>query len=56
MDPNIEEWKTALLEILGKLDLPSDKRNQILTLLCEYHYVFALEDGELGETYLLQYV
>ena len=25
-----------------------------MTLLCEYHYVFALEDGELGETDLLQ--
>ena len=55
MDAKIEERKRALLEVLGEFDLPSDERDQMLALLCEYHYVFALEDGECGETDLLQF-
>ena len=54
MDVKIKEQKTTLLETLGELDLPPEERKQMLTLLCEYHYAFALEDGECGETDLLQ--
>ena len=35
--------------------MPPEEREQILTLLCEYHHVFALEDRERGETDLLQF-
>ena len=55
MDVKIAEQKTTLLDILGELDLPPEERKQMLTLLCEYHHVFALEDGERGETDLLQF-
>ena len=55
MDVKITERKTTLLDILGELDLPPEERKLMLTLLCEYHCVFALEDGERGETDLLQF-
>lgn len=46
--------KKMLLDILEKLDLPSEGNAQMCALLSDHHHVFALEDKEHGEADLVQ--
>ena len=49
----IQQRKKVLVDVLGKLDLPSDDNAQMCELL-DHHDVFALEGKEQGETDLVQ--
>ena len=46
--------KETLLDMLGKLYLPSEGNAQMCALLRDHHDVFVLEDKERGETDLAQ--
>ena len=55
MDTARIQWrKKTLLEMLGKLDLPSQGNTQTCALLSDHHEVFGLEDKECGKTDLVQ--
>lgn len=43
-----------LKEILGEPDLPDPEKETLLRFLTEHHYTFCLEEGEGGETDLIQ--
>ena len=43
-----------LLELLQEPDLPLQEKQTLLEFLIGYHHVFSLEDGERGETDLVQ--
>ena len=43
-----------LIQLMGKPDLPESERKRLVKLLSDHHEVFALEDGERGETDLVE--
>ena len=51
---NDRERKEQLLELLQEPDLPLQEKQTLLEFLTGYHHVFSLEEGERGETDLVQ--
>ena len=51
---NDSERKTKLLKMIGKPDLPQSQSTQLMNFLADHHDVFSLEEGERGETDLVQ--
>ena len=43
-----------LRQLLGEPDLPSIEKGTLLAFLVDHHHAFSLEDGERGETNLIQ--
>ena len=43
-----------LRQLLGEPDLPSIEKDTLLAFLVDHHHAFSLEDGERGETNLIQ--
>lgn len=46
--------KDLLLQLVGQPDLPAQEQADLMKLLQEYHSVFALEEGERGQTDLVE--
>ena len=51
---NDRERKEKLLELLQEPNLPLQEKQTLLEFLTGYHHVFSLEEGERGETDLVQ--
>ena len=51
---NDSERKAKLLKMIGKPDLPQSQSTQLMNFLADHHDVFSLEEGECGETDLVQ--
>ena len=49
-----EQRKELLLQLIPDPDIPPQEREQLLSLLQEYHTSFSLEAGERGETDLVE--
>ena len=54
MVQNDSERKAKLLKMIGKHDLPQSQSTQLMNFLANHHDVFSLEEGECGETDLVQ--
>ena len=48
------ERKTKLLEGIGEPDLPHGQKKKLMSFLANHHDVFSLEEGERGETNLVE--
>ena len=46
--------KTKLKEAIRELDLPRQEKETFQSFLSQHHHAFTLEDGERGETDLIQ--
>jgi hypothetical protein len=48
------QQRQKLKEVLDPPDLPAEERETLLEFLADHHYVFSLEEGERGETDLVE--
>ena len=49
-----EQRKDKLESILDKPDLPTEEKAELLKFLTDQHHAFSLDEGERGETSLVQ--
>ena len=49
-----QQRRKELLKLIGEPDLPKAEREELLAFLADNHEAFSLEDGERGETDLVQ--
>ena len=57
IEPKSAEWRKARVKEMfeDKIDVPDEQKKESIEFLMESHQVFALEEGELGATDLLQF-
>ena len=57
IEPKSAEWRKARVKEMfeDKIDVPDEQKKEFIEFLMESHQVFALEEGELGATDLLQF-
>ena len=51
---NDQQRREELLKLIGEPDLPKAEKEELLAFLADHHEAFSLEDGERGETDLVQ--